>query len=86
LRLPTSAALLLAAALAGCANMSDAECRDANWYALGFRDGILHLQPQDTVYSHLCEKQGAKVDVALYSRGWTEGKYEADQRNKEPTY
>jgi hypothetical protein len=33
--------LVAAALLAGCATMSDAECRGANWYALDERDALI---------------------------------------------
>ena len=38
LSLRTSALLALIGMLAGCAGMSDAQCRGANWYDLGYRD------------------------------------------------
>ena len=79
-------AAALAALLCGCAGMSDADCRGADWYDLGFRDAILALRPQDTVYADACEKYGVAVDGARYAQGWREGKYEADYRNPEPIH
>lgn len=70
--------------LCGCAAMSDADCRGADWYDLGFRDAILALRPQDAAYADACEKYGVTVDGARYAQGWREGKYEADYRNPEP--
>lgn len=79
LRLLAAAAAL---ALSSCAGFDAAECRSADWYDLGFRDAIFGLQPQDQVYAHGCERH-ARVDVARYSLGWREGKWEADQRRNE---
>jgi hypothetical protein len=69
--------------LSACASLDSGECRQANWYDVGFRDAIYALQPQDYVYASLCEPQGTKVDVALYAQGWREGKWEADYRRSE---
>ena len=40
--------LMLAACLAaeGCATLTDTDCRNADWYDVGFRDAILALQRQ----------------------------------------
>jgi hypothetical protein len=69
--------------LSACASLDSGECRQANWYDVGFRDAIYALQPQDYVYASLCEPHGAKVDAALYAQGWREGKWEADNRRSE---
>ena len=67
-----------AAVIGGCAAMSDTQCRSADWYEVGYRDGIFGLQPQDGVYAHQCA--GASVDLARYAQGWREGKWEFDSR------
>jgi len=72
--------LLAAVVLSGCAGLDSAACRQADWYDLGFRDAIFAMQPQDPVYVQQCEAHGVKVDVARYSQGWKEGKYEVDAR------
>ena len=72
--------LLATLVLCGCAGLDDAGCRNADWYDLGFRDAIFGIQPQDPVYASQCESRGVKVDVARYSQGWREGKWEADAR------
>ena len=77
--------LLAVFVLGGCAALDQQGCRGADWYDLGFRDAILRMQPQDTVYSQQCEPLGVKVDVARYSQGWREGRYEADYRDPGPT-
>ena len=74
---------LLALLLCGCAGLSEAECRSADWYEIGFRDALA-LRPQDTVYADACAKYGVTVDSARYAQGWREGKYEAGYRNPEP--
>jgi hypothetical protein len=75
--------LLLGACVlaAGCSTLTDTDCRNANWYDLGFRDAILALQRQDDGYGQACARHGVKVDSARYVQGWIEGKYEADRRH-----
>ena len=79
--------LLLGAGVlaAGCTTVTDTDCRNADWYGLGFRDAILAMQPQDLTYAEACAKHGVKVDTARYAQGWTEGRYEADNRHPQPT-
>ncbi len=72
--------LLSAVILSGCAGFDSTACRQADWYDLGFRDAIFGIQPQDPLYVRQCEARGVKVDVARYSQGWKEGKYEVDAR------
>jgi hypothetical protein len=71
---------------AGCTTVSDTDCRNANWYDVGFRDAILALQRQEDTYAEACARHGIKVDSARYTQGWIEGKYEADQRHPQPTH
>lgn len=81
LRLRTSALLLAVSALvAGCAGMGDAQCRDANWYDVGFRDARFKLQSQADVYAQQCAAHGVKVDAARYEQGLREGRYEFPDR------
>jgi hypothetical protein len=68
--------------LAGCVSMDAAECRDADWYRLGFRDGIYGMQRMDLVYDEQCTKHGARLDAAAYAKGWQEGVWELDSRRK----
>lgn len=65
---------------AGCVTMDAAECRTANWYDLGFRDGLAGMQRMDVAYDAQCGKQGAKPDLVAYAKGWQEGVWEFDQR------
>jgi len=81
LRLRTSGLLLAASLLAaGCAGMSDAQCRDANWYDVGYRDARFKLQSQAAVYAQQCERHGVKVDAARYEQGLREGRYDFPDR------
>jgi hypothetical protein len=80
--------LLLGACVlaAGCSTPTDTDCRNADWYQLGFRDAILATQRQEDAYAHACARHGVKVDSARYVQGWVEGKYEADARHPQPTH
>jgi hypothetical protein len=67
--------------LAACAGMSANECSSADWYQVGFRDGLFGLQRRDEAYAHQCGQQNAgQPDRILYARGWQEGVWEADAR------
>ena len=68
--------------MTGCVSMDAAECSGANWYDLGFRDGLAGLQRMDVVYDEQCGKHGAKPDAAAYAKGWQEGAWENDSRRK----
>ena len=71
--------LLGACVFAGCTTVADTDCRNADWYELGFRDAMYGLQRQEDVYAFQCEAH-AKVDVARYAQGWREGRWEYDNR------
>ena len=66
--------------LGACVSMEASECRSANWYDIGFRDGLSGMQRMDVAYDEQCGKQGAKPDVVAYAKGWQEGVWEFDQR------
>ena len=68
--------------LTGCVGMGAAECSSANWYDLGFRDGLYGMQRMDIVYEEQCGKHGSKPDAAAYAKGWQEGKWEYDSRKR----
>ena len=75
------AALLMAALfVASCAAMTNSECRAANWYDTGYRDGLLGMQRMDAAYDEQCGKQGARPDLVAYAKGWQEGLWEFDAR------
>jgi hypothetical protein len=66
--------------LGACTTMDAAECRSANWYDVGFRDGLYGMQRMDVAYDEQCSKQGAKPDQVAYAKGWQEGLWEFDAR------
>jgi hypothetical protein len=59
--------------LAGCAGMSEADCRKADWYALGYNDARARITPQARILGRQCEGYGVKIDQARYEQGWREG-------------
>lgn len=65
----------LASLLAGgCAPLSESECRSADWYALGYRDGDIYgLRPQIDQYAHLCRAYGVQAEESRYMVGWVDG-------------
>jgi hypothetical protein len=59
---------------AGCAHMTEAECRSADWYQLGHRDGDVYgLRPQIDQYAHLCRAFGISAQGPVYMAGWVDG-------------
>ena len=66
--------------LGGCAGMSGADCRDANWYDVGYRDARFKLQSQAAVYEQQCRPHGVKVDAARYEEGLREGRWDFPDR------
>jgi hypothetical protein len=60
--------------------MDAEQCRGANWYDLGFRDGIYGLQRTDFLYASQCSGHGVTVDQAAYVKGWQEGNWEYERR------
>lgn len=60
--------------------MDAEQCRTANWYDIGFRDGLFGMQRMDTAYGEQCGKHGAKLDIAAYGKGWQEGLWESEAR------
>ncbi len=71
--LAMSSMLLL---LAGCASngMSEAECRIADWHAIGFEDGARGAAPDHFgTHRRACAEHGVASDFAAYRAGHTEG-------------
>ena len=72
------AAMALAA---GCAGMSEAECRSANWYQLGERDALIYgLRPQIDQHAYACSKFGVQAAEKGYIQGWEVGEGERVRR------
>jgi hypothetical protein len=72
---------LAAAALsAGCAQMTENECRSADWYQMGYRDADPYgLRPQIDRYAYQC-KAWVTPSEADYLRGWQEGYWEFNHK------
>ena len=67
--------------LAGCVSMDASECRSANWFDLGYRDGLAGLQwTTDAIYENQCGKFGVALDAGEYRKGWQDGKWEYEKR------
>lgn len=79
-RTSARAALTTSVLLAGCAGMSDIECRGANWYDVGYRDARFKLQSQDSIYAQQCERHGARIDLARYAEGFRQGRWDFPDR------
>lgn len=70
-------AVLLGVLLAGCAAMSDNECRSATWYEIGERDALVYgLRPQIDLYAEQCRRHGVEVSENGYLAGWFYGERE----------
>lgn len=66
--------LAAAALLAGCAAMSEEECRSANWYDRGVRDAQSgHGRGYLGDIREACAKAGVQPNAALYLQGWEQG-------------
>lgn len=73
-RTRNSALLALLVLLAGCVSMSEQECRSADWYKLGYRDGDSYgLRPQVDAYAAQCSRAGINADEKAYLAGWVDG-------------
>ena len=76
-----NASLLALALLAGCAAMSDTECRSANWSELGEREALIYgLRPQIELYAHQCARHGVQASEEQYLAGWVFGNGERISR------
>jgi hypothetical protein len=65
---------LAACSVAGCAGMSEAQCRSADWRALGVRDALDYgLRPQVDQYQQQCAAFGVQIAEKDYLTGWKEG-------------
>jgi hypothetical protein len=70
---------LAVVSLSACAtDVQPQQCAAA--YDLGFRDAIMGLTPQDSIYAPICTGKGAQLDLALYREGWLEGHFQYEIR------
>lgn len=61
--------------------MSAQDCRSADWYRLGYRDGDLYgMQARIDQYAEQCRTAGADVERTAYMAGWTDGNAEFRSR------
>jgi hypothetical protein len=73
--------LAACAALAGCAGMTQEECRVADWYQLGYRDGDIYgMRPRIDQYAHECKVADTSGPEKQYLAGWTDGYREYTKR------
>lgn len=65
---------MLSLGLAGCASMSEDECRRADWTERGLRDGV-NGQTEFYISAHreACAKAGVLPDERRWRAGWSEG-------------
>jgi hypothetical protein len=76
----TRAVLLACALLSGCASMTETQCRSADWYQLGYRDGDVYgLRPQIDQYAYQC-RAWVQASEGDYLRGWVDGYREFTRR------
>ena len=73
-------ALLILVLAAGCAGMSERECRGADWAALGERDGIGGNRPRIEVYDYQCSRYNLRAAEKDYMDGWWVGNAEFMRR------
>ena len=67
-------------ALAGCASMSEQQCRSTNWYEQGATDGMAGNQAKLDLYSHLCGQYQLQPAAKEYLSGWADGYAEHNKR------
>jgi len=68
------AAPFLCLALAGCAAMSESECRNTDWYERGRTDARVYaIQPSFGRYAKECAAYGVEPSEAAYMQGWRIG-------------
>lgn len=76
-----SALAVLAASLAACAPLNESQCRSADWYDLGYRDGDSYgLRPQIDQYAYRCKAYGVEASEPRYMAGWVDGYREFTKR------
>ena len=71
---------LIALLVAGCAAMTESECRSADWAALGERDGISGDRPRIDQYAYQCGQYSIRAAEKDYMDGWWNGNAEFVRR------
>ena len=72
--------IALCALAAGCASMSENQCRTANWYQQGETDGLLGQQARLDQYKYQCAKYQVLPVENDYLAGWSDGYAEYNRR------
>lgn len=66
--------------LAGCAGMSESQCRSTDWAQLGERDGLFGGPPRIEVYAYQCGRYSVAAAQREYLDGWFVGNRDYEQR------
>jgi hypothetical protein len=75
------AAALLGAALAGCAPMTETQCRAiTDWYQQGEQDALMGNRPKIEQYAQQCGVHQVKPAESDYLAGWAAGYSEWNRR------
>jgi uncharacterized protein DUF2799 len=72
--------IALCALAAGCASMSESQCRATNWYNQGEQDGQLGFQAKIDQYAYQCRQFGVQPAEKEYLAGWAYGYSEYNTR------
>jgi hypothetical protein len=72
--------IALCALAAGCASMSESQCRATNWYNQGEADGQLGQQAKIDLYTYQCRQFGVQPAEGDYLAGWSLGYSEFNTR------
>jgi hypothetical protein len=76
-----AAACAVTTVAAGCAQLSETECRASDWYQVGYRDGDVYgLRPQIDQYAYQCRAHGVQPAEPTYMAGWVDGYREWNKR------
>lgn len=74
MRLPLLITATTVALAAGCASMSESQCRVADWGRIGLADGARGAREGLLAdYTHDCGKAGVVPDATAYRTGWDTG-------------
>jgi len=73
-------ALFLCLFLAGCAALTESECRVGDWYALGEQDALRGAQPRVEQFIEQCRAYQVQPSEPDYMAGWRIGYSEWNRR------
>jgi len=66
--------VLFVLSITGCATLNRDECRQADWFSIGYEDGVNGLRAsQIGQHRKACAKHGIIPDFNLYEQGWQKG-------------